>query len=434
MASAAASLKKSLPPLSAKKSPFKSAKKAKVPTPRQSRLSIKPSEAVCTEEEPAMTSEESASCAVINIAEQLVEVMDVAVDTTSSGVEVVVVVPEAVAEDLSVAQCVMPEESAIIIEEEAVPVPESVALPVPPCDVSSSTPKRSVRSKAVKSAVKLASVQKVTVTAEVPVEEVVSVECVPAVEEVVSVECVPAVEEVVSVECVPAVEEVVSVQSVPVVEIALVVPTPARVTRSKISTPTVTVSAQGPAVVVAAPRSSRRSCVATAATKSEMVVVEQVEPTLPVSFENEENASEQAAEVSQPEASAVKGRGKRMSVASTKPVEAPSAIKRSRRGQGIELDSAVVAVTESSNSTDTTDVPAIEIASQNVSSEEPISVVKPTPARSSRKVPIVVPVEEVKSAPRGRGRPPRGVKHAIELEDEEEEEEEEEALALLCDG
>ena len=236
----------------------------------------------------------------------------------------------------------------------------------------------------------------------------------------------------VSVECVPAVEEVVSVQSVPVVEIALVVPTPARVTRSKISTPTVIVSAQGPAVVVAAPRSSRRSCVATAATKSEMVVVEQVEPTLPVSFENEENASEQAAEVSQPEASAVKGRGKRMSVASTKPVEAPSAIKRSRRGQGIELDSAVVAVTESSNSTDTTDVPAIEIASQNVSSEEPISVVKPTPARSSRKVPIVVPVEEVKSAPRGRGRPPRGVKHAIELEDEEEEEEE--ALALLCDG
>jgi hypothetical protein len=459
MASAAASLKKSLPPTSAKKSPFKSAKKAKVPTPRQSRLSLKPADSVSSEcAVPETESEDSVPCAIVDIAE---EVKDVALDTKSSVVEVVV--SEAVTEDLLVSECNEPEESAIIIEEvKADPLP--VSLPVPPSGTRINTPKRAVKARAAKSVVKVSIAQKVTVDiisaevteSQVPVqvtvsesvaeetvcarvvatdvsvdclpdvEEMVSVECVSAVE--ASVECVPAVEEVASVECVPAVEEVASVECAPVVEIAVVDPTPARVTRSKISTPTV--SAQGVLLAVAAPRSSRRSCVTSAATKSEKVLVEQTEAIFSVSFENEVTVTEQEAEVSLPEASAVKGRGKRMSVTSTKPAEAPSALKRSRRGQ-VELDSAVVAVTESSNSTGVSDLPAIEIVA--TIEEDPVPLVKPTPARSSRKAQpaVVVPVEEIKSAPKAKGKHPRGVKHAIELEDEEEEEE---ALALLCDG
>jgi hypothetical protein len=460
MASAAASLKKSLPPTAAKKSPFKSAKKSKIPTPRQSRLSLKPSEVFCTEDKASsVMSEDSVSCA-----EEVEVVEDAVVDTTSSAVEVVVL--DTVTEDLSVAERIVPEESAIIIEEVSALV--SVSLPVTASGTRINTPKRAVKAKAAKSAVRVSTAQKVTVdviscevvesvlpmeVSEVQlnvsesvvketvcaqeivsvecapaVEEVVSVECVPAVEEVVSVECAPAVEEVVSVECAPAVEEVVSVECVPAVEIAVVDPTPARVTRSKISTPTAAVSVL---LAVAAPRSSRRSCVTAAVTKSEKVIVEQTEATFPVSFENEAPVSEQEAEVSLPEASAVKGRGKRMSVASTKPAEAPSAMKRSRRGQ-VEVDTAV-ALVESSNSKDISDLTAIEIVAPI--EEEPVSVVKPTPLRSSRKAqpPVTVPIEEIKSAPKAKGRLPRGVKQAIELEDEEEEEDEE-ALALLCDG
>jgi hypothetical protein len=496
MASAAASLKKSLPPTSAKKSPFKSAKKSKIPTPRQSRLSLKPSEVFCTEDKASSVESEDS----VSSTEEVEVVEDAIVDTTSSAVEVVV--PDTVTEDLSVAERIVPEESAIIIEEVSALV--SVSLPVTASGTRINTPKRAVKAKAAKSAVRVSTAQKVTVdviSSEVvesvlpmevsevqlnvsesvvketvcaqeivsvecvpaveevvsvecvpaveevasvecvpaveevvsvecapAVEEVVSVECVPAVEEVVSVECAPAVEEVVSVECAPAVEEVVSVECVPAVEIAVVDPTPARVTRSKISTPTAAVSVL---LAVAAPRSSRRSCVTAAVTKSEKVIVEQTEATFPVSFENEAPVSEQEAVVSLPEASAVKGRGKRMSVASTKPAEAPSAMKRSRRGQ-VEVDTAV-ALVESSNSKDISDLTAIEIVAPI--EEEPVSVVKPTPLRSSRKAqpPVTVPIEEIKSAPKAKGRLPRGVKQAIELEDEEEEEDEE-ALALLCDG
>jgi hypothetical protein len=105
-------------------------------------------------------------------------------------------------------------------------------------------------------------------------------------------------------------------------------------------------------------------------------------------------------------------------------------MKRSRRGQ-VEVDTAV-AVVESSISKDFSELPAIDIVAHI--EEEPVSVVKPTPLRSSRKAQpsFTAPIQEVKSAPKAKGRLPRGVKQAIELEDEEEEEEE--ALALLCDG
>ena len=399
MLSAAATLQKSLPPTSGKKSPFKSAKKIRAPTPRQSRS--KEVIAACPNSSLKAVCNDGASLpADVSQAEEVAVVDE----------EVAVVVEEAV---------VVVEEVAVVVEEVAVVV-EEVAVVVEDAEVAV------VEEAIVVEDAEVAAVEEVAVV----VEEVAVVAAV--VEEVaVVVEEVAVVAGEVEVEVVAKEAEA----AVVVEEVAAVViekssdPTPARSTRSKVSTPSIPAPSED--LTVKKTRSTRKGA----------ALAPVPEPSAPVvSVDTEsvfdlENTAEKAAEsiiTAEHEISTVtKGRQKR-GVA----VEMISTTKRSRRVQD--------AISAESSSVIPDNIDFADQADE-VREVAPAVAVDPTPIksigkvlRSSKKTPLVadVPVEEVKAAGKGRGKgkATKGVMQAIELEEEEEEEELEEALALLCDG
>jgi hypothetical protein len=394
--SAAATLQKSLPPTSGKKSPFKSAKKIRAPTPRQSRskevIGACPNsslKAVCNEvvEKVGMVAEEAevgvvAEEAEVGVVAEEVEVVVEEAVVVVEEVDVVVEEVEVVAEEAEVA--VVIEGDVVVVEEvEVVVVAEEAEV--------------------------AALVEEVAVVVEEVEVEVVAEEAeVAVVVEEFEVEVVAEEAEVAVV-----VEEVAEVAIEKSSD-----PTPARSTRSKVSTPSIPAPSED--LTVKKTRSTRKG---TALAPVVSVATESV-------FDLENTAEKEA----EPEISTVtKGRQKR-GVA----VEIISTTKRSRRVQdAISAESSSV-VPDNIDFADQAD---------EVREVAPAVAVDPTPIksigkvlRSSKKTPLVadVPVEEVKVAGKGRGKgkATKGVMQAIELEEAEEEDEEEleEALALLCDG
>jgi hypothetical protein len=388
--SAAATLQKSLPPTSGKKSPFKSAKKIRAPTPRQSR-SKEVADACPNSSLKAVCNDGASLPADVSQAEEVEVVVEEAVVVVE---EVAVAVEEAV---------VVVEEVAVVVEEVAVVVEEVAVVE------------------------KAIVVEDAEVTAVEEVEVVVEEAKVAVVEdaEVAVVEEVAVVVEEVAV--VAAVIEEVAVVVEKVAEVAIEKgsdPTPARSTRSKDHTPSI--SAPSEDLTVKKTRSTRKGAALPPVPEPSVAVV----AASTESVFDLENTAEKAAE---PEMrTATKGRQKR-GVA----VEIISTTKRSRRVQdAISAESSSV-VPDNIDFADQAD---------EVREVAPAVAVDPTPIksigkvlRSSKKTPLVadVPVEEVKVAGKGRGKgkATKGVMQAIELEEAEEEEEElEEALALLCDG
>ena len=393
--SAAATLQKSLPPTSGKKSPFKSAKKIRAPTPRQSR-SKEVADACPSSSLKAVCNDSASLPADVSQAEEVAVVVEEAVVVVE---EVAVVVKEAVVVVEEVAEVV--EEVAVVVEEVA-EVVEEVAKVV----------------EEVAEVVEEAAM--VVEEAAVVVEEVAEV-----VEEVAVV-----VEEAVVV--VQEIEVEVVVEEVAVVEEAAEVviekssdPTPARSMRSKVHTPSIPALSED--LTVKKTRSTRKGTALAP-------VPEPSAPVVSVATESVFDLEDTAEKAAEPEISTVtKGRQKR-GVA----VEIISTTKRSRRVQdAISAESSSVVPDK------------IDFADQadEVREVAPAVAVDPTPInsigkvlRSSKKTPLVadVPVEEVKVAGKGRGKgkATKGVMQAIELEEAEGEDEEEleEALALLCDG
>ena len=129
MLSAAATLQKSLPPTSGKKSPFKSAKKIRAPTPRQSR-SKEVTGACPSSSLKAVCNEVVEEVAVVEEAEVAVVVEEVEVVVVAVKAEVAVVVVEAevaveaevVAEEAEVVAVVEEAEVAVVVEEVEVAV------------------------------------------------------------------------------------------------------------------------------------------------------------------------------------------------------------------------------------------------------------------------------------------------------------------------
>ena len=328
MLSAAASLQKSLPATSSKKSPFKSAKKIKVPTPRQSRS-----------KEVASTYLDSSLPAVCDRGASL------PIDVPQQAVHTVEVVDQMINTDM-----VVVEEVAVVVEEVAV--------------------------------------------------------VVAAVEEVAVV-----------------VEEVAKATGVKGSD-----PTPARSTRSKVSTPSITMQSED--LTVKKSRSTRKtSALASVPTPTVAVVAVATESVF--DLENVAGTDTVVEDVISAEPAlrtVTKGRQKRDVAA-----EIVSTTKRAKRGQASDPS---ISSAESSRM-----VPAtIDFSDQVEEVKEEVPAVDPTPSRSigkvlrsSKKTPLVaaVPEEEVKMVGKGesKGKATRGVKQAIELEEDEEE-----ALALLCDG
>ena len=482
--SAAASLQKSLPPISAKKSPFKSAKKIKGLTPRQSKskevtrtcpnFSVS---AVCDlvislpidiSREDVLQAEdtvEEVEAAVVVVEEVAVEVegASVKIEEAVALVEEAAVVMEKdvvvidevilVVEDAAVAvaeDVVVIDEVTVVVEEVAVKVEESVALveevKVEEIEVEVEEAIAQVEEDAVvvkKGVVVIDEVTLVVEEAVVFVEEViVAVEEVAVeVEEVTEVveEVAMKVEEVaVEVEEVTEMVEEVDVKVEEAVMVTKVmsekgaVPTPARSTRSKVSTPSIPLQSED--LSVKKTRSTRKaSAHAPVPTPIAAAVAVATESVFDL-----EKVAESAAEgmiTAEPEISTVtKGRQKRGVTA-----DVISTTKRARRGQASDPDNTMA---ESSSI-----VPnMIDFADQVEEVREDIPIVDPTPSRSTGKVlrslkktPLIpeVPIEGEKVVRKGKGKATKGVKQAIELEEGDEgedEEEEEEALALLCDG
>ena len=461
--SAAASLQKSLPPISAKKSPFKSAKKIKGLTPRQSKskevtrtcpnFSVS---AVCDlvislpidiSREDVLQAEdtvEEVEAAVVVVEEVAVEVegASVKIEEAVALVEEAAVVMEKdvvvidevilVVEDAAVAvaeDVVVIDEVTVVVEEVAVKVEESVALveevKVEEIEVEVEEAIAQVEEDAVVVKKGVVVIDEVTLVVE---EAVVFVEeVIVAVEEVaVEVEEVTEMVEEVDVK----VEEAVMVTKVMSEKGA--VPTPARSTRSKVSTPSIPLQSED--LSVKKTRSTRKaSAHAPVPTPIAAAVAVATESVFDL-----EKVAESAAEgmiTAEPEISTVtKGRQKRGVTA-----DVISTTKRARRGQASDPDNTMA---ESSSI-----VPnMIDFADQVEEVREDIPIVDPTPSRSTGKVlrslkktPLIpeVPIEGEKVVRKGKGKATKGVKQAIELEEGDEgedEEEEEEALALLCDG
>ena len=372
MLSAAASLQKSLPPTSSKKSPFKSAKKIKVPTPRQSR-SKEVSSTYPDSLLPAVC--DGGASLPIDVPEQNVHTVEDVDQMVNTDIVVVEEVSEIAVKDVEVA--VVVEEVAVVVEEVAVMVEEVAVI----------------------------------------VEEVAA-----EVEEVAVV-----VEEVADVveEVAVAVEEVAKATGVKGSD-----PTPARSTRSKVSTPSIAVLSED--LTVKKSRSTRKTS-AVASVPTPTVAVAAVATESAFDLESGSGADTVVEDVisAEPELSTVtKGRQKRDVAA-----EIVSTTKRARRGQA--SDPANNSAESSSIAPDTID---FSDQVEGVKEKEEVSAVDPTPSRSigkvlrsSKKTPLVaaVPEEEVKVVGKSasKGKATKGVKQAIELEEDEEE-----ALALLCDG
>ena len=471
--SAAATLKKSLPPTSAKKSPHKSAKKIKELTPRQSgprsqfstaltavNLFTENVESVVAE---VVIEEVQVQESVVEIASMVDEIKSVVAEEIVSTVEevksvvdevspaqeevesvqeevevvapcgqqenvveseLVTVIPSVTSTDIiveSVVHVPTDESSQVEVEVEVLPVVESAdATPLP------LTRKRGKNS-AVKSTVKKAVSSELSLPTEgleviVEVEEV-SVAVVEKVVEVENVSVPNATAEQVQLEVQEQVQEI---------QVAAAVPTPRRTNRLKNSTPSVRAEDVGAKVT----RSSMKITAQSGAVHSDICSSEpEIVQENPITAEVVVEVAEVQVEVEVASVAEVptvpKGRGKRSNLV-VSVGEVPSTLKRSRRGQPSDSDDALeIPVTE----------PSDPIISKEEVSECSAAVV-PTPSRSagrptrsSKKAvqPVeICEAEEVQVPKKGRGRNAKNVLQAIELEVEEEEEEE--ALALLCDG
>ena len=205
-------------------------------------------------------------------------------------------------------------------------------------------------------------------------------------------------------------------------------PTPARSTRSKVSTPSIAVQSED--ITVKKSRSTRKtSAVASVPTPTVAVVAVATESVFDLeSVAGTDTVVEDVISAEPVLSTVTKGRQKRDVAA-----EIVSTTKRAKRGQASDPPNSSA---ESSRI-----VPAtIDISDQVEEVKEEVPAVDPTPSRSigkvlrsSKKTPLVaaVPEEEEKVVGKGesKGKATRGVKQAIELEEDEEE-----ALALLCDG